>query len=187
MEKASASGSGKSTLSKLFMRHWDPNKGSIFLDKENLKDIKEVAIRKTEGVMEQSTFIFDDTIANNIAFFHPKVDQIEIEKAAKKACLHEWIVSLPEQYNTKIGGRNRCVSDGEKQRIGLARLFFHDAPLILLDEPTSNLDYLNEQRILHVLKVNLSSKTVVLISHRETTLSISNVKYEMYNGKLLKQ
>lgn len=179
------SGSGKSTINKLFMRYWDPEEGSISFDKNELKDLTEESLHHMEGIMEQSTFIFNDTIFNNIACFQSDKKQEMIEAAAKKACIHEWILSLPEQYETRIGGNNREVSDGERQRIGLARIFAYDAPFILLDEPTSNLDYYNEQKILQTIQTELENKTVLLISHRETTLEIATKRYEMLNGKLV--
>lgn len=178
------SGNGKSTLLKLLMRYWDPQKGQIIFNQTNLKEIQEETLHRLEGVMEQATFIFDDTLANNIGLGKQQATFEEIMTAAKKASLHEWIVSLPEGYQTKIGGNSRIVSDGERQRIGMARLFLQDAPFLLLDEPTSNLDYLNEQSILHSLSSGIKEKTVLLISHRETTLKIASEQYELVNRQL---
>lgn len=168
------SGKGKSTLLKLFMRYFDPNQGRILFDKTNLKDYSETELHSLESVMEQKTFIFADTIKNNISLKNEKISQEDIEKAAEAASLSEWIESLPDKYETKIGGQNRGVSDGEKQRIGLARVFLHDAPLLLLDEPTSSLDYLNEQKILHTIKHISEGKTTIVVSHRESTLDIAD-------------
>lgn len=175
------SGSGKSTLLKLLMRYWDPQKGKIILNQVNLKELQEESLHRVEGVMEQTTFIFEDTIENNIGLGKQQATLEEITVAAEKASLHEWILSLPEGYQTKIGGNSRNVSDGERQRIGMARLFLQDAPFLLLDEPTSNLDYLNEQSILHTLSNGIKDKTVLLISHRETTLNIASEQYELVN------
>ncbi|MFW3589280.1 amino acid ABC transporter ATP-binding/permease protein [Vagococcus fluvialis] len=168
------SGKGKSTLLKLLMRYFDPNQGRILFDKINLKDYSETELHSLESVMEQKTFIFADTIKNNISLKNEKISQEDIEKAAEAASLSEWIESLPDKYETKIGGQNRGVSDGEKQRIGLARVFLHDAPLLLLDEPTSSLDYLNEQKILHTIKHISEGKTTIVVSHRESTLNIAD-------------
>lgn len=175
------SGNGKSTLLKLLMRYWDPQQGKIILNQMNLKELQEESLHRVEGVMEQTTFIFEDTIENNIGLGKQQATFEEITAAAEKASLHEWILSLPEGYQTKIGGNSRNVSDGERQRIGMARLFLQDAPFLLLDEPTSNLDYLNEQSILHALSNGIKDKTVLLISHRETTLSIASEQYELVN------
>lgn len=168
------SGKGKSTLLKLLMRYFDPNQGRILFDKTNLKDYSETELHSLESVMEQKTFIFADTIKNNISLKNETISQEDIEKAAEAASLSEWIESLPDKYETKIGGQNRGVSDGEKQRIGLARVFLHDAPLLLLDEPTSSLDYLNEQKILHTIKHISEGKTTIVVSHRESTLNIAD-------------
>lgn len=168
------SGKGKSTLLKLLMRYFDPNQGRILFDKTNLKDYSETELHSLESVMEQKTFIFADTIKNNISLKNEKISQEDIEKAAEAASLSEWIESLPDKYETKIGGQYRGVSDGEKQRIGLARVFLHDAPLLLLDEPTSSLDYLNEQKILHTIKHVSEGKTTIVVSHRESTLNIAD-------------
>lgn len=168
------SGKGKSTLLKLLMRYFDPNQGRILFDKTNLKDYSETELHSLESVMEQKTFIFADTIKNNISLKNEKISQEDIEKAAEAASLSEWIESLPDKYETKIGGQNRGVSDGEKQRIGLARVFLHDAPLLLLDEPTSSLDYLNEQKILQTIKHISEGKTTIVVSHRESTLNIAD-------------
>lgn len=181
------SGNGKSTLMKLLMRYWDPQTGQVLFDQTNLTQLQEASIHQIEGVMEQATFIFNDSVANNIGLGKKEASQNEIEAAAKQAALHDWILSLPDQYETKIGGSNRSISDGERQRIGLARLFLHDAPFLLLDEPTSNLDYLNEQAILQTLTNGLRNRTVLLISHRDTTLKIAHQRYELAQGKLFKQ
>lgn len=181
------SGNGKSTLVKLLMRYWDPDKGKIQMNQQDLSLYTESSLHHTQGVMEQTTFIFEDTIAANIRLGNPSASDAALKEASKKAAIHEWILSLPEGYETKIGGSFRSVSDGERQRIGLARLFLQDAPLVLLDEPTSNLDYLNEQAILSSLKNSFEEKTVMLISHRETTLAIADSTYQLEKGTLTKK
>ncbi|ECB9715512.1 ABC transporter ATP-binding protein [Listeria monocytogenes] len=177
------SGSGKSTLVKLLMRYWDPD-GEVNLNNQPLPKITESSLHQLEGVMEQSTFLFEDTIGNNIRLGKKAATLDEVKKAARKAAIDKWIETLPEGYDTKIGGQARNLSDGERQRIGLARLFLHDAPLLLLDEPTSNLDYINEQAILNTLRSEIQDKTVLVISHRKTTLDLAEEQWLVENGVL---
>ncbi|EJH4942307.1 ABC transporter ATP-binding protein [Listeria monocytogenes] len=177
------SGSGKSTLVKLLMRYWDPD-GEVNLNNQPLPKITESSLHQLEGVMEQSTFLFEDTIGNNIRLGKKAATLDEVKKAARKAAIDKWIETLPEGYDTKIGGQARNLSDGERQRIGLARLFLHNAPLLLLDEPTSNLDYINEQAILNTLRSEIQDKTVLVISHRKTTLDLAEEQWLLENGVL---
>ncbi|MBC1805922.1 ABC transporter ATP-binding protein [Listeria sp. FSL L7-0993] len=177
------SGSGKSTLVKLLMRYWDPD-GQVKLNHQALPEITESSLHQLEGVMEQSTFLFEDTLGNNIRLGKKEATLEEVKEAARKAALDKWIETLPEGYDTIIGGQSRNLSDGERQRIGLARLFLHDAPLLLLDEPTSNLDYINEQAILNTLRSEIQDKTVLVISHRRTTLALAEEQWFLENGVL---
>ncbi|MCJ36815.1 ABC transporter ATP-binding protein [Listeria monocytogenes] len=177
------SGSGKSTLVKLLMRYWDPD-GEVNLNNQPLPKITESSLHQLEGVMEQSTFLFEDTIGNNIRLGKKAATLDEVKEAARKAAIDKWIETLPEGYETKIGGQARNLSDGERQRIGLARLFLHDTPLLLLDEPTSNLDYINEQAILNTLRSEIQDKTVLVISHRKTTLDLAEEQWLLENGVL---
>ncbi|ECC1497902.1 ABC transporter ATP-binding protein [Listeria monocytogenes] len=177
------SGSGKSTLVKMLMRYWDPD-GEVNLNNQPLPKITESSLHQMEGVMEQSTFLFEDTIGNNIRLGKKAATLDEVKEAARKAAIDKWIETLPEGYDTKIGGQARNLSDGERQRIGLARLFLHDAPLLLLDEPTSNLDYINEQAILNTLRSEIQDKTVLVISHRKTTLDLAEEQWLLENGVL---
>ncbi|TYV27888.1 amino acid ABC transporter ATP-binding/permease protein [Listeria monocytogenes] len=177
------SGSGKSTLVKLLMRYWDPD-GEVNLNNQPLPKITESSLHQLEGVMKQSTFLFEDTIGNNIRLGKKAATLDEVKVAARKAAIDKWIETLPEGYDTKIGGQARNLSDGERQRIGLARLFLHDAPLLLLDEPTSNLDYINEQAILNTLRSEIQDKTVLVISHRKTTLDLAEEQWLLENGVL---
>ncbi|WP_239256261.1 amino acid ABC transporter ATP-binding/permease protein [Listeria ilorinensis] len=178
------SGSGKSSLFKLLMRYYEPDQGNIAIAQDDLSIFSEQALHEMEGMMAQTTFIFEGTIAWNIALSDKNVDLTTIQQVAEKASIHDWILSLPEGYQTKIGTKNRLVSDGERQRLGLARLFFHNSPIFLLDEPTSNLDYLNEQAILQTIKKESTNKLTLLISHRASTLEIADRKYRMTNGHL---
>ncbi len=179
-----ASGSGKSTLLKLLMRFWDVQEGSISVDGEDVRQIPTKHLRDMESYVTQETHLFHDSIANNIAIAKPKASREEIIEAAKKASLHDFIMTLPEGYDTEVGELGDTLSGGEKQRIGIARAFLHDAPMILMDEPTSNLDSLNEGIILKSLKESAEKKTVVLVSHRVSTMNVADVVYEMENGRL---
>ncbi|MBC2334542.1 ABC transporter ATP-binding protein [Listeria welshimeri] len=177
------SGSGKSTLVKLLMRYWDPD-GQVKLNERTLPEMTEASLHRLEGVMEQTTFLFEDTISNNIRLGKKDASLEEVKEASRKAAIDKWIETLPEGYETVIGGQSRNLSDGERQRIGLARLFLHNAPLLLLDEPTSNLDYINEQAILNTLRSEVQGKTVLVISHRATTLDLAEEQLFLENGVL---
>ena len=179
-----ASGSGKSTLLKLLMRFWDVSQGSISVDGRDVKTIPTKTLRDMESYVTQQTHLFHDSIANNIAIAKPGAAKEEIIAAAKKASLHAFVMTLPHGYDTEVGELGDTLSGGEKQRIGIARAFLHDAPLLLLDEPTSNLDSLNEGIILKSLKESAQQKTVVLVSHRASTMSAAAVVYEMENGRI---
>ena len=179
-----ASGSGKSTLLKLLMRFWDVNKGSVSVDGENVRKIPTRHLRDMESYVTQETHVFHDSIANNIAIAKHGASKEEIMEAAKKASLHDFIMTLPNGYDTEVGELGDTLSGGEKQRIGIARAFLHDAPMILMDEPTSNLDSLNEGIILKSLKESAEKKTVVLVSHRVSTMNVADVVYEMENGRI---
>ena len=173
------SGCGKSTLLKLLMRFWDVQSGSVALSGTDIRRIKTDALRAGESYVTQETALFRDTIAHNIAVGKPGASREEIIDAAKKASLHEFVASLPNGYDTEVGELGATLSGGERQRIGLARAFLHDAPLMLLDEPTSNLDALNEGIILKSLKETSKDKTVVIVSHRRSTLNIARAVVEM--------
>ena len=179
-----ASGSGKSTALKLLMRFWDVQKGQVSVDGRNVRDIPTKTLRHTQSYMTQETHLFHDSIANNIAIAKPDATREEIMEAAKKASIHQFIMTLPEGYDTKVGELGDTLSGGEKQRIGIARAFLHDAPMLLMDEPTSNLDALNEGIILKSLKEACKDKTVVLVSHRKSTMNVADTVYEMAQGRL---
>ena len=137
-----------------------------------------------ESYVTQETHLFHDSIANNIAVGKPGASRQEIIEAAKKASVHDFIMSLPKGYDTEVGELGDTLSGGEKQRIGIARAFLHDAPFILMDEPTSNLDSLNEGIILKSLREASDKKTVVLVSHRKSTMNVADIAYEMENGRV---
>lgn len=179
-----ASGSGKSTLLKLLMRFWDVQEGSVSVDGVDVREIPTKHLRDMESYVTQETHLFHDSIANNIAIAKPGATREEIMEAAKKASFHDFIMTLPKGYDTEVGELGDTLSGGEKQRIGIARAFLHDAEMILLDEPTSNLDSLNEGIILKSLKESAEKKTVVLVSHRVSTMNVADVVYEMENGRI---
>lgn len=165
------SGSGKSTLLKLLMRFWDVSKGNILVDDLNIQSLNTSNLRKNEGYVTQETILFHDAIENNIRVAKENASEEEIQSACKKANIHEYIQSLPNGYKTMVEELGSSLSGGERQRIGLARMFLHDAKLVLLDEPTSNLDSLNEGVILKSIYEERKDKTIIFVSHRESTLS----------------
>ena len=165
------SGSGKSTLLKLLMRFWDVSKGNILVDDLNIQSLNTSNLRKNEGYVTQETILFHDTIENNIRVAKENASEEKIQSACKKANIHEYIQSLPNGYKTMVEELGSSLSGGERQRIGLARMFLHDAKLVLLDEPTSNLDSLNEGVILKSIYEERKDKTIIFVSHRESTLS----------------
>ena len=184
------SGCGKSTLMKLLMRFWDVKDGRIGIVDDpapgvsgrNVVDLREINtsnLRDMQGYMTQDTEMFKDTIAGNIRIAKLDATQEEIEEACRKASVHDWIMTLPDGYETNVGELGDTLSGGERQRIGLARAFLHDAPFMLLDEPTSNLDSLNETVILKALKEETKGKTVLLVSHRKSTMRVADTEIAM--------
>ncbi len=178
------SGSGKSTLLKLLMRFWDVNDGKIKISEEDIRQIPTKSLRNFQSYVTQETQLFHDSIANNIAIGKQGASREEIVEAAKKASIHELIQSLPNGYDTNVGELGDALSGGEKQRIGIARAFLHNGPVLLLDEPTSNLDSLNEGIILKSLERESKGKTVVIVSHRESTMGFADMIYDMDGGRI---
>ena len=178
------SGSGKSTVLKLLMRFWDTKDGSVEISNTPIKEINTNCLRNIEGYMTQETCMFHDTIAANIRIGKLDATMEEVIEKEKKASIHEFIESLPNGYETKVSELGDSLSGGEKQRIGIARAFLHDAPFLLLDEPTSNLDSLNEGIILKSLCEECEDKTVILVSHRESTMRVADYVYEMNCGRI---
>lgn len=174
-----ASGSGKSTLLKLLMRFWDVNSGALHVDGEDVRKIPTKHLRDMESYVTQETHLFHDSIANNIAIGKPGATREEIMEAACKASIHDFIMHLPKGYDTEVGELGDTLSGGEKQRIGIARAFLHGSPFLLMDEPTSNLDSLNEGIILKSLRESAEEKTVVLVPHRKSTMNVADVVFEM--------
>ena len=178
------SGSGKSTLLKLLMRFYDPKSGSIKINGETLPNINTRSLRDNMAYITQQTYIFNETIKENIRLARRDATLEEIMEAAKKASIHDFILSLPEGYQTKMTELGGNLSDGEKQRIGIARAFLHNAPIILLDEPTSNLDSLNEAMILKSLLNVKAEKLIILVSHRQSTMAICDQVIGIENGRM---
>lgn len=178
------SGSGKSTLLKLFMRFWNTQKGVVEISNTPVDKINTSNLRDMESLVTQETHLFHDSIANNLRIAKLDATDEEIENACKKASVHDFILSLPNGYDTQVGELGDTLSGGERQRLGLSRAFLHDAPFMLLDEPTSNLDSLNEAIILKSLADESGDKTVVLVSHRQSTMRIADEVYSVEHGRM---
>lgn len=178
------SGSGKSTLLKLLMRFWDVDSGKLAIADREIGKINTEDLRRMQGYMIQETHLFCDSIAENIRIAKLDATREEIEEACKKASIHDFIPSLPQGYDTPVGELGDTLSGGERQRIGLARAFLHDAPMMLLDEPTSNLDSLNESVILRSLREERGDKLILLVSHRDSTMRIADQVYQMKEGRV---
>ena len=181
---AGRSGSGKSTLCKLFMRFWDPSDGCIRVSGQDIRGVNTGSLRAIEGYMTQETHLFSGTVGDNIALTKPDAAPEELMEACEKASLTGLIARLPQGLDTPVGELGDTLSGGERQRIGLARMFLHDAPFVLLDEPTSNLDSLNEAAVLRALLDAREGKTVVLVSHRASTAAICDASYTVERGRL---
>ncbi|MCD7917021.1 MAG: ABC transporter ATP-binding protein/permease [Clostridiales bacterium] len=178
------SGSGKSTLLKLLMRFWSVDKGTISVSGTAVDAINTANLRDMESFVTQETHLFHDSIRSNLRIAKLDATDAEIEAACKKASVHDFIMTLPQGYDTPVGELGDTLSGGERQRLGLARAFLHDAPFVLLDEPTSNLDSLNEAVILRSLREEQADKTVVLVSHRKSTMRIADTVYSVEHGRM---
>lgn len=178
------SGSGKSTLLKLLMHFWNVQKGEIRISNKNVNNINTTNLRDMESYVTQETYLFHDSIRNNLKIAKLDATDEEMIAACKKASVHDFIMSLPNGYDTLVGELGESLSGGERQRLGLARAFLHNAPFMLLDEPTSNLDSLNEAVILKSLHEESTGKTVVLVSHRKSTMGIADQVYKVAQGRM---
>lgn len=178
------SGSGKSTLLKLLMRFWRVQSGEVSLSGRNIERVNTRDLRDMESFVTQETQLFHDSIRNNLRLAKLDATDAEIEAACRKASVHDFIMTLPRGYDTPVGELGDTLSGGERQRLGLARAFLHDAPFILLDEPTSNLDSLNEAVILRALHQERMDKTVVLVSHRQSTMRMADTVYCVEHGRM---
>lgn len=178
------SGSGKSTLLKLLMRFWKVQEGCVQISGKNIETVNTTNLRDMESLVTQETHLFHDSIRNNLRIAGPDATEEQIEAACRKASVHDFIMSLPQGYDTPVGELGDTLSGGERQRLGLARAFLHDAPFMLLDEPTSNLDSLNEAVILKSLREEKEDRTVVLVSHRQSTMRIADTVYSVEHGRV---
>ncbi len=178
------SGSGKSTLLKLLMRFWQAEEGTVQISGKNIENINTDDLRNMESFITQETHLFHDSIKNNLKIAKLHASDAEIIEACKKASVHDFIMSLPKGYNTEVGELGETLSGGERQRLGLARAFLHQAPFLLLDEPTSNLDRLNEALILKSLHEERKKKSIVLVSHRKSTMAMVDQHYNVEHGRI---
>ena len=178
------SGSGKSTLLKLLMRFWKVQEGTVAVSSRSVEEINTENLRQLESFVTQQTHLFHDSIRNNLRIAKQNATDEELIAACKKASVHDFIMGLPKGYDTEVGELGDTLSGGERQRLGLARAFLHDAPFLLLDEPTSNLDSLNEAVILKALHEGCREKTVVLVSHRKSTMGIADKVYSVEQGRV---
>ena len=181
---AGRSGSGKSTLLKLFMRFWDVDGGAIEVSGRDVRRVATASLRQVEGFMTQETHLFAGTVRDNLAFAKLGASDAEIMAACEKASIADFVRRLPSGLDTQVGELGDALSGGERQRLGLARVFLHDAPFVLLDEPTSNLDALNEAAVLRALADNRAGKTVLLVSHRPSAAAIADVTYSVEHGRV---
>lgn len=177
-----ASGCGKSTLLKLLLRFWEKDSGSIEYNGVDIDEIDSAALTDNVTMVSQSTYLFDQSVADNLRIAKADATIDEMRQACRKASVDEFIMKLPNGYDTQVGALGDDLSAGEKQRIGLARAFLHDGKLILLDEPTSNVDSINEGIILKALKDSRREKSIILVSHRESTMAIADRVYRIKDG-----
>ena len=182
---AGPSGMGKSTLLKLLMRFWDPQSGRVTISGMDLRDVNTASLRSQQGLMEQDTFLFAATIRENLLVAKAGASDEELMAALEKAALRELVERLPQGLDTQLAELGDSLSGGERQRLGLARVFLQDAPLLLLDEPTSNLDALSEASVLKALQENRADKTVVIVTHRASAGAIADDTYTLHHGALM--
>jgi ATP-binding cassette subfamily B protein len=181
------SGSGKSTIGRLLFRFYDVTGGSLRIDGQDVRDVTQESLHDNIGVVPQDTVLFNDTVLYNIAYGRPAASRAEIESAAKSAKIHDFIVSLPEGYETKVGERGLKLSGGEKQRVGIARTLLKNPPILLLDEATSALDSQTERDIQDSLREMSEGRTVITIAHRLSTIADADEIVVLENGRLLER
>lgn len=182
-----ASGCGKSTLLKLLLRFWKKNSGMILYNGTEIEEINTGSLSEHVTMVSQTTYLFDESIEENLRIARPDATQEEIETACRQAAVHDLIIRLPDGYQTQAGALGDNLSAGEKQRIGLARAFLRGSELILLDEPTSNIDSINEGIILQALKQQKKERGIILVSHRESTMAVADCVYRMEGGRMIEQ
>ena len=177
-------GGGKSTLVSLLTRFHDPTQGQILLDGINLRDYKLADLRNQFGIVLQESILFSTSIGENIAYARPGASEHEIVEAAKAAHAHEFITRLPDGYNTMVGERGMQLSGGQRQRIALARAFLKNAPILILDEPTSSIDIKTEREIIEVMERLSIGRTVFIIAHRLSTLKHCDLVLGIEKGRV---
>ena len=181
------SGAGKTTLCNLIARFWDVDQGSISLDGHDVRDYSYDSLIRNFSFVFQSVYLFEDTIANNIRFGKPEASQEEVIEAAKKAACHDFILSLPDGYDTKIGEGGSSLSGGERQRISIARAIIKDAPIIILDEATANVDPENEEALMQAIQALTRDKTIIMIAHRLKTVEHADQILVLDQGRIVEQ
>jgi ABC-type multidrug transport system fused ATPase/permease subunit len=182
-----ASGAGKSTLVKLLLRFYDPSSGAIRLDGHDLRELRLESLRDNVALLLQETLVFDDTIRANIAYGHPNATQAEIEAAARAADAHDFITAFPDGYDTAAGQKGRLLSGGQRQRIAIARAMIRDAPLLILDEPTTGLDAEGTQRLLEPLRRLISGRATLIISHSLITVRDADLIVVLDGGRVVER
>ena len=178
-------GSGKTTLSNLLLRLYDPHEGTIRLDEVDIREYRLKDLRNQFAVVFQESLLFSASIRENIAYGCPNATQAEIEIAAKAANVHDFIQNLPNGYETRVGERGMAVSGGERQRIALARAFLKDAPILVLDEPTSSVDNATETAIMEAMERLMKGRTTFIIAHRLNTIEHCDVVLKIDEGRLI--
>lgn len=178
------SGAGKSTIANLLLRFWDYEQGSILLGGHELRDYRQQDLARLVSVVSQDTHLFNTTIRENLLLAKPEASHQELEQAAQHACIHDFIESLPQGYETRVGEQGLCLSGGERQRLALARAFLKDAPLLILDEATANLDALTEQEVLHAIQTLRQGRTTLVITHRLTGLAMADQVIVLDQGRV---
>ena len=181
------SGGGKTTLTSLMSRFWDVDGGKITLGNMDVRDYTLDSLLANFSMVFQSVYLFNDTIANNIKFGKPDATMKEIEEAAEKACCHDFIADLPQGYNTVIGEAGATISGGEKQRISIARALLKDAPIIILDEATANVDPENESLLQDAIAHLTRGKTIIMIAHRLKTVQNADQILVLDQGKIIQR
>ncbi len=176
------SGCGKSTFLKLLLRFWQKDRGTIAYNGTDIDRIDGASLLDNVTMVSQTTYLFDESIEDNLRIAKPEATQQEIEEACRMASIHDFVMSLPEGYKTRVGALGDNLSAGEKQRLGLARAFLRGSSLILLDEPTSNVDSINEGIILKALREQKRSRSIILVSHRESTMAVADRVYRVEKG-----
>ena len=182
---AGSTGAGKTTLVSLLMRLYDPTAGRILLDGVDVREYRLCDLRQQFAMVLQESVLFSTSVAENIAYARPDARPEEIVAAAKAANAHEFIVRLPQGYDTPVGERGMMLSGGERQRIALARAFLKDAPILILDEPTSAVDVRSETLILEALERLMEGRTTLIVAHRMSTLERCDLRLELEHGRLV--